>query len=540
MNFHTHMQRHVTTTQPIRLAYNGKLNNTPLKGEYITGEEYAALIHEDVMPVWAQKWCATRFGGVPRKVKQQLRERFSEESYDENTSIAICFGVISEYQGLQKWIKAINKRSDQDIMPSRKRDGKWVDAQFTLWPPYMKAATESGAINGTISHTPARYVFKHGDIRVDLGEEWNGYKPMLHSNPTTAMQQVCSRLGRRIAGDYSRIVKELAGDKDLIPTSATVLVNGKWVVLITAMRDPQKTISKYHVDECGNAIENDGTMEGSSISKAEYALVSRSISDGECDECIESNSFEFDESFQAQFAMEDLEEKLNPKTFTPSMLIAMDYATEMGDLIAFMEGSPVVDETYLELVDQKITRTAKELEGRYRLSIPLASDYEITKKAWFVANMMHEEAAEALDDAMAHCDAKLTQQDFFTMRGTIIPTTYFPFGKETVYGRIVLPAKNPAPESTYLEPSLVYELQRPITSVSSLPMDKTARWIGKAGSVAVNANGQRNQMPQAPTPRFSQPKNGSRLDNVLKALELTGSLRKAVKVANRKASYALG
>ena len=495
----------------------------------ISDTEYAMLCN-GFLPAWARNWITREFGGIPSRVRKELVSAAQETKYEPDTAIAIVFSTIAQHKSLRKWATANLKKSYQSITPAVKVDNKWLDAQFTVWPPYAKPDKRAGAINGTIHHVPARYVFKHKEIRVDLGVKQGDWNAVMHTNPNSAMQAVATRLGRRVNGDFNKVAQQIVGDDDLIVTSTTAKVGNQWVILLSMMRDPKKTISQFAVTEAGGVISGDVNNPASSISETEYALIKGGIEEG--DEQSLHYGYEFDQGLQAQLMMEDMNDKLNADTMSPSMLTAMDIAAEMGDMMAFMSDSPVVRDEYLELVDVKIAKTIEELVGRYKINQPLASESAIRSKAIYVAHLMHEELVEAIEDAQRYVLNSQTQRDFFTMKGSITARARF-FGVPSSYERVNMPAKNPSYDGYYLPVTEYVEPKGKTTEIDQRPsafpvMPLRESFVGRHGTVCVNANGARATAPAKKPTALTTATMSTRLASIVSAIALTGDIKKSI------------
>jgi len=498
----------------------------------ISDHEYSMLCN-GYLPTYARTWITQEFGGIPSRVRRALVKVAQETPYQPDTAISIVYGIITQHKSLKKWIAANLKKSYQSIEPAKKVGNQWVDAQFTLWPPYMKPDAKSSQVNGTVHHVPARYVFKHKDIRVDLGSKDGKWNPVMHGNPNSAMQAVATRLGRRVGGDFNKVAQQLIGDEDLIVTSTTAKVGNQWVVLLSMMRDPQKTMSRFAVTESGGVISGDLHNPASSISETEYALIKGSVEEG--DEETADYGYEFDEGLQAQLMLEDMSDKLDAETMSPTMFAVMDLASENDELIDFMSSSPVVDDTYLEIIDEKIEQAAKELVARYRLAAPNAPEHDIHNKAIYVARWMYEELEEAVMDAQRYVISVQPKQDFFTMKGSVRAKTRF-FGVPSSYERVYMPAKNPVNDSTFLPVTEYVAPQGKVTEVDQLPpafpaVAPKAQFRGKPSSICVNSNGNKATAPAKVKQSLSAANMSPRLAKVVFALELTNNLRQSVRAS---------
>lgn len=347
----------------------------------ISETEYQQL-RSGLIPSYARKWIVNLFGGVPSKIRRQLVERAVEEEYEPSTAIAIVFGVIADYKTLRKWAAAEAIKSYQSITPSRKVDGKWVDLETTLWPPYEPPATRSGAVNSTIYHRPARYVFKHGNIRVDLGAQEGKFSPIPHNNPNSAMQSIATRLGRRLSGDYNKVAQQIVGNDNLIATTTSMRVGNQWIVLVTMMRDPKLTPASYHVTMEGTVVSQDAHHPANSVSEVTRALI-KGIIEEEDEHCAEY-SYEFDQDMQSQMLMQPLSDKLNTEEMTASELMVHDIAAVNDDLIDFMnESATYVGHEYDQIVDTMVEDEANRLYTKYntnRLTYSINSERERAMK----------------------------------------------------------------------------------------------------------------------------------------------------------------
>lgn len=459
----------------------------------ISESEYS-LMREGIIPEYAKKWVIREFGGVPTRVRRQLQSVALEEQYDPQLAITLVYGVICSQKSLQKWIEANLKKSYQFISVSRKENGKWVDMEATLWPPYQAPDTQSGVINKTVYHRPARYVFKHGEIRVDLGTQQGNYSPILHNNPNSAMHSVATRLGRAIGGDYNTVAQKIVGDESLIATSTSMRVGNQWVVLISMMRNPKLTDSSFNVGMEGVVLSVDEHNPPSKITEVEYALI-KGIIEEEDEHCAQY-SYEFDQDMQSQMLMEPLSDKLNTEEMTASELMVHDIAAINDDLIDFMnESATYVGHDYDQIVDTMVEDEANRLYTKYstnRLTYSINKERERAMKNSKYADpqgkeyiiQQSESRILELIEASNKFDRKLyyrclieaaTQHDdireaiecatmvypierdksHFTYKGSSIHRVRF-FGIPTAYEHAIweskyfLPARNPANDCTYM------------------------------------------------------------------------------------------
>lgn len=497
----------------------------------ISEQEYS-LMREGIIPEYAKKWVIREFGGVPSRVRRQLQSVALEEEYEPQLAITIVYGVICSQKSLQKWIAANLKKSYQFISVSRKESGKWVDMEATLWPPYQAPDTQSGAINKTVYHRPARYVFKHGDIRVDLGSQQGSYSPILHNNPNSAMQSVATRLGRAIGGDYNTVAQKIVGDDSLIATSTSMRIGNQWIVLISMMRNPKLTNSSYNVGVEGLVLSADEHNPPSKISEVEYALIKGIIE--EEDEHCSQYSYEFDEDHQAQIMVEAMSDRLDPETMTPTELLVMELAAENEDLIDFMSGaSTFQSQDYHDLLDMRVEQTAMRLMHKYEGNV---------NKAFYVARLMHSDDYDALEDTQAYCVGLNVEKSFFTMKGSNVARCRF-FGVPSAYPKAFMPALNPFSQTKYLAsteyvaPQQRYSDPLPQTLSDPQPTQIITGMVVKPNSTYINRDGVRGIAPQAPERKFSLQDN-PKLAAIVSAFALIGSLPKALKTSKRKLSFA--
>lgn len=500
----------------------------------ISETEYNMLRH-GLIPSYARNWIVREFGGVPSRVRRQLIEVAKEEEYDPATAIAVVFGVISSHKSLEKWKAANLRRSYQSINPSRKVNGKWVDMETTLWPPYERPLTRSGLVNNTVYHRPARYVFKHGNIRVDLGAQDGKFSPIPHNNPNSAMQSIATRLGRRLSGDYNKVAQQIVGDDNLIATSTAMRIGNQWVVLITMMRDPKVTPSSYHVTMEGNVVSNDPHHPSNSVSEVEYALI-KGIIEEESEHSLEY-CYEFDEDMQAQMLIEAMSDRLDAETMTPTELIMMELAAENGELIDFMSGSPTyMNDEYVSIIQQRIEETAKELAIKMRYQCKgLVPESEIQYAAMNKARYMHMETLQALEDCQRFVYGVKKDKSFFTMKGSSVARKRF-FGVPSAYPHEYPAVRNPFSQTKMLDSgTYIPQVQRIVepTGTPNPMSNKYAHFRGRPSSVCINADGKRAIAP-APKPKHITSNDNPRLAKVLAGLSLTGSLAKAIKLSKRK------
>jgi hypothetical protein len=381
-----------------------------------------------------------------------------------------------------------------------------------------------------VYHRPARYIFKHGSIRVDLGTQDGRYSPIQHNNPNSAMQSVATRLGRSLSGDWVKVAQKIVGNDDLIATSTSMRVGNQWIVLITMMRDPKITPASYHVGMEGNVITADGNNPASSITEVEYALIKGIIEEDDEHAC--GYSYEFTEEHQAQLMINAESDNLDEETMTPTELLVRELAAENEDLIDFMSGSPTYQsEDYIGLLDQRVEQTAKQLMHRYKGNV---------NKAFYVARMIHLDDYEALEESQAYCVSAEEHKPLFTLKGTTIHRKRF-FGVPSAYnGSAFMPAPNPFSQTKFLAST---EYIPPVQKVSdstgspSVNSTKMAYFRGKPSSVCVNADGKRAVAPTKKTKQFNLQDN-PRLAAIVSSFALTGSLPKALKVNKRKLSFA--
>lgn len=508
----------------------------PFDQNLISETEYNQL-RTGLLPQYARKWIVKAFGGVPSRVRRQLVEAACEEPYHPQIAISIVFGVIASHKSLEKWKAANLRKSYQSISVSRKVDGKWHDLETCLWPPYERPTTRSGLVNNTVYHRPARYIFKHGNIRVDLGTQDGRYSPIQHNNPNSAMQSVATRLGRSLSGDWVKVAQKIVGDDDLIATSTSMRVGNQWVVLITMMRDPKITPASYHVGMEGNVITADGNNPASSITEVEYALIKGIIEEEDEHAC--GYSYEFTEEHQAQLMVNAESDNLDEETMTPTELLVRELAAENEDLIDFMSGSPTYQsEDYIALLDQRVEQTAKQLMYRYKGNV---------NKAFYVARMMHMDDYEALEECQTYCLSAEEHKPLFTMKGTTIHRKRF-FGVPSAYnGSPFMPASIPFSQTKFL--SSVPNGHMTAKQAYKLNSGIQRKLVKREGSPSgasiikrmkipynyeyVDAYGNRGTTPAKKPTQFSL-QDHPRLAAIVSAFALTGSLPKALKVVKRK------
>ena len=498
----------------------------------ISEQEYAHL-RTGLLPQYARKWIVKEFGGVPSRIRRQLMEVASEEPYHPQTAISIVFGVIASYKSLEKWKAANLRRSHQSISVSSKVNGKWNDLETTLWPPYERPTTRSGLVNNTVYHRPARYVFKHGSIRVDLGAQDGRFSPIMHNNPNSAMQSVATRLGRAIGGDFNRVAQQIVGNDDLIATSTAMRVGNQWIVLITMMRDPKLTPASFHVTMEGTVKSTDVHHPANSVSEVEYALIKGIIEEDDSEQSL-NYCYEFDGDHQAQLMIEAMSDNLDPETMTPTELLVMELAAENEDLIDFMSGaSTFQSQDYHDLLDMRVEQTAMRLIHKYEGNV---------NKAFYVARLMHSDDYDALEDTQAYCVGLNVEKSFFTMKGSNVARCRF-FGIPTAYPKAFMPAPNPFSQTKYLAsteyvaPQQKYSDPLPQTLSDPQPTQIITGMVVKPNSSYVNRDGVRGIAPQAPERKFSLQDN-PKLAAIVSAFALTGSLPKALKASKRKLSFA--
>jgi hypothetical protein len=504
-----------------------------LHDQNLVSEQEYALLRMGILPEYARKWVIKEFHGVPSRVRRQLVEIANEEPYHPQISISIIFGVISSYKSLEKWKKDNLRKSYQSISVSSKVNGKWVDLETTLWPPYEKPTTRSGQVNNTIYHRPARYLFKHGSIRVDLGTQDGRFSPILHNNPNSAMQSVATRLGRAIGGDFNRVAQQIVGNDDLIATSTSMRVGNQWIVLVTMMRDPKLTPASFHVTMEGKVKSTDAHHPANSVSEVEYALI-KGIIEEEDSEQSSNYCYEFDGDHQAQMMIEAMSDNLDAETMTPTELLVMELAAENEDLIDFMSGaSTFQSQDYHDLLDMRVEQTAMRLMHKYEGNV---------NKAFYVARLMHSDDYDALEDTQAYCVGLNVEKSFFTMKGSNVARCRF-FGIPSTYPKMFMPAPNPFSQTKFLasteyiapvqkvSPPLAQTLTDPKPTKTITPM------MVKANTAYINRDGVRGIAPQVPQRKFSLQDN-PKLAAIVSAFALTGSLPKAIKTTKRKLSFA--
>jgi hypothetical protein len=502
----------------------------PFDQNLISQTEYNMLRNHGLLPTYARNWIQREFGGVPSRVRRELIAVAKEQEYHPELAISIVFGVISSHKSLQKWVQANLRKSHQSVSVSAKANGKWVDMEATLWPPYERPATRSGLVNNTVYHRPARYVFKHGDIRVDLGAQDGRFSPIMHNNPNSAMQSIATRLGRAIGGDWNTVAQKIVGNDDLIATSTSLRVGNQWVVLISMMRNPKVTPSSYHVTMEGNVVSQDPHHPANSVSETEYALIKGIVE--EEDEHSTDYSYEFDEDKQAQMLVEAMSDKLDADTFTPTELLVMELAAENGDLIDFMSGAATYQsQDYHDILDERVEQTALRLITKYEGNVD---------KAFYVARMIYQDDYDALEATQAYCIGSNEEKSFFSMRGSRIARVRF-FGMPSAYETApFLPARNPVKQTEFLPMTEYIPPTQKFSEPSGFPTEKSTKiayFCGKPKSVCVNKHGQKAIAPDKKPTQFSL-QNHPRLNAIVSALALTGSLPKALKVNKRKESFA--
>lgn len=532
-----------------RIIMNAELHTTtdslagfasPHDQALISETEYNGL-RKGILPTYARKWIVKLFGGVPSRVRRQLVEAACEEPYHPQIAISIVFGVIASHKSLEKWKAANLRKSYQSISVSRKVDGKWHDLETCLWPPYESPATRSGVVNNTVYHRPARYIFKHGNIRVDLGTQDGRYSPIQHNNPNSAMQSIATRLGRSLSGDWVKVAQKIVGNDDLIATSTSMRVGNQWIVLITMMRDPKITPASYHVGMEGNVISADGHHPASSVSEVEYALIKGIIEEEDDHAC--GYSYEFDEEHQAQIMVEAMSDRLDADTMTPTELLVMELAAENEELIDFMSGAHTFQsKDYHDLLDMRVEQTALQLINKYKGNI---------NKAFYVARMMHMDDYDALEATQAYCASIDTSEKLFTMKGSTIHRKRF-FGVPSAYhGDYYMPSRNPFSQTKFLS-SVPYGemtakqaykhnsgIQRKLVKHEGAPSGASIikRMKVPYNCEYVDAYGNRDTTPAKKPTQFSL-QDHPRLAAIVSSFALTGSLPKALKVNKRKESFA--
>ena len=508
----------------------------PYAQNLISDCEYG-MMQKGFLPPFVTNWVMTSLGNIPNRVRTQIKELSNEEPYNPSTAISIVYSVIESQKSIRKWVKANLRKSYQSIPSAKKVDGKWDDAQFTLWPPYKSELSR----NNTFKHVAARYVFKHNNMRVDLGVQDRQFSPVLHDNPNSALQAIATRLGRRINGDYNKIVQALCGD-EYVATTTTAKVGSQWVVLVTPMRDAKITPSRFAVTESGGIINGDVHNQAASISEVEYALI-KGIIDEQDDEASENYSYEFSEEFQAQFMMEANGEKMDESRMTPTELIIQGIAAENGDLIDFMVNGQVKDE-YWQIVDARVEQSQKEYFSQLKLANPMGDDNALNRRALYKALYRHESEYEALEECQAIVQKTTQERNLFSMRGSIISRKRF-FGVPSAYQvkpeNAKMPARNPINDTVFLQVTEVYEQERKPTVINktvniALNAPKS-HFRGSWGNTCVNQDGQK---AVAPT-KMAKPLNGKtmnpRLASIVWALDMTGSLSKAKRVAKNKLRF---
>jgi hypothetical protein len=492
------------------------------------------MMQKGFLPPFVTNWVMTSLGNIPNRVRAQIKELSNEEPYCPSTAISIVYSVIESQKSIRKWVKANLRKSYQSIPSAKKVDGKWDDAQFTLWPPYKSELSR----NNTFKHVAARYVFKHEGIRIDLGVQDGKFSPVMHDNPNSAMQAIATRLGRRINGDYNKIVQTLCGN-DYVATTTTAKVGSQWVVLITPMRDAKITPSRFAVTEEGGIINGDVHNQAASISEVEYALI-KGIIDEQDDEASENYSYEFSEEFQAQLMMEANGEKMDESRMTPTELIIQGIAAENGDLIDFMVNGQIKDE-YWQIVDARVEQSAKEYFSQLKLANPEADDNALKRRALYKALYRHESEYDALTESQAVVQSTAPVKEVFTMKGAMIDFVAPIFGINSTLTKAVMPARNPANTTALLPITEVYEPKPKPTVINKLVNmarnTPKSHFRGSWGNTCINQDGQR---AVAPT-KMDKPTHGAnmnpRLAAVVFALDLTGSLKSAKRVAKNKLRF---
>jgi hypothetical protein len=498
----------------------------------ISDAEYG-LMQKGCLPPFVTNWVMMSLGKIPNRIRSQIKLLSKEEPYSPSTAIAIVYSVIESQKGLNRYIKDNLAKSYQHVETAVKVDGKWADAQFTVWPPYESNLGR----NNTIKHAKARYIFKHGKIRVDLGLQDGKFSPILHDNPTSAMQSVATRLGRRIGGDYTAIVKALCGE-DYIATTTTAKV-GQWVVLVTPMRNPKITPSRFAVTESGDIITGDIHNPASSISEVEYSLI-KGIVDEQDDEKSLDYCHELNQDIQCQILMQDMSDKMDKESMSPTEFAVMDLAAENDDLIDFMSNGEVKDE-YWQIVDARVEQSAKEYFSQLKLANPKADDNELKQRALYRALYRHESEYDALAECQAVVQSTAPVKEMFTMKGAMINFVAPIFGINSTLTKAVMPARNPANNTAFLPLTEVYEpkpkpivINKPVNMVSNTPR---SHFRGSWGSTCVNEHGQRAVAPTKIAKKTHGKNMNPRLAAVVFALDLTGSLKSAKRVAKNKLRF---
>jgi hypothetical protein len=497
------------------------------------------MMQKGYLPPFVTNWVMTSLGNIPNRVRAQIKELSNEEPYSPSTAISIVFSVIESQKSIRKWVKANLRKSYQSIPSAKKVDGKWDDAQFTLWPPYKSELSR----NNTFKHQAARYVFKHEGIRIDLGVQDGKFSPVMHDNPNSAMQAIATRLGRRINGDYNKIVQTICGN-DYVATTTTAKVGSQWVVLVTPMRDAKITPSRFAVTEEGGIINGDIHNQASSISEVEYALI-KGVIDEQDDEASENYSYEFSEEFQAQMMLEANGEKMDESRMTPTELIIQSIAAENGDLIDFMVNGQVKDE-YWQIVDSRVEQSQKEYFSQLKLANPMGDDNALNRRALYKALYRHESEYDALEDSQSSIASTEPVKSIFTVRGSKLNRKRF-FGQPSAYecakGSEYMPARNPVNETKFLSVTNIYEQERKPTvinkPVNMVTSTTKAHFRGSWGSNCVNSDGQRAVAPTKMAKQTHGKNMNPRLAAVVFALDLTGSLKSAKRVAKNKLRFGL-
>jgi hypothetical protein len=508
-------------------------------GQNLISDTEYAMLQRGFLPPYVRNWVVNSLGAVPSRLRRELQAICNEEKYDPRAAIAIVFCCIERQKSIRKWVSNNLRKSYQSIDPAVKVGGKWVDAMFTQFPPFKGGLTK----NNTFKHVPARYVFKHGDIRVDLGTQEGKFSPVLHDNPTSAMQAVATRLGRRINGDWTHIVKALCNNDDLVGTTVTAKIGNQWVVLITPMRDAKITPSRFAVTEAGEVITGDVHNQAASISEVEYSLIKGLIRE-EDDEMAVDYGFEFDESHQAQFMMEYNGEKMDESTMTPTELIMMDLAAENGELIDFMTNGAVKDE-WVDLIHERVKQRSKELYQKYMVGAKgHVNEAEIARISEMEAHWQHAYMFDALEECLAYTEYPNVEKSYFNVRGSKMNRKRF-FGVPSAYeikNQYRLPARNPVRQDTFLPVSDYVAPQDNIKVVNDIPECLVAAPVvekhrGQYGTVCVNASGHRAVAPTKEPKKLNASNMSPRLASIVWALELTGSLKKAQHVAKKKLRF---
>lgn len=573
---------HTTTDSQEKIA--------DLYDQNLISEQEYSLMREGIIPEYAKKWVIREFGGVPSRVRRQLQSVALEEEYEPQLAITIVYGVICSQKSLQKWIEANLKKSYQFISVSRKENGKWVDMEATLWPPYQAPNTESGVINKTVYHRPARYVFKHGDIRVDLGSQQENYSPILHNNPNSAMQSVATRLGRAIGGDYNTVAQKIVGDDSLIATSTSMRIGNQWIVLISMMRNPKLTNSSYNVGVEGVVLSADEHNPPSKISEVEYALI-KGIIEEEDEHCADY-TYEFDQDMQSQMLMQPMSDKLNTEEMTYSELLVHDIAAINDDLIDYMnESATYLGNDYDEIVDSLVEDETNRLYTKYNTNRLTYSINEERKRALknsrhadeqgkqFIINQSesriteliaasnkfdhklyyrcliqaankYDEVREAIEEVTCVHTPEVSKTHF-TMKGSDIHRKRF-FGVPSAYnGSAFMPARNPFSQTKFLSsvPNGDMSAKQAYKHNSGIERKLKKREGSPSGTSIikrmkipynceyVDAYGNRGITPTKKPKQFNL-QDHPRLAAIVSSFELTGSLPKAIRTTKRKLSFA--